>query len=232
MMPTKETQGWNNSSCFNEMWWAVLIFNTLSAEGLKIPKRTQPGRNPCSHDQPGGCVGKAGITQHCWCQGQLTGPKSAFLGLWAGHCHAGMQSAVEMPNHCSATVKKQKQLQGITGSGALAEIITACILTSSTRNRKEKEKMTFMYVLNTKHCLQLREAPSCELLQTKWQLPCSSTSVLLISHRDTTLAKRTSAWPGGVLSFILPLFIFFSLELETLKLHCNSKWRQKTAMIP
>lgn len=59
---------------------------------------------------------------------------------------------MEMPNHCSAAVKKQKQLQGMTGSGALAEIITACTETSSIREQEGKGEEDDIYVrqLNTK----------------------------------------------------------------------------------
>lgn len=63
-----------------------------------------------------------------------------------------MESSMAMPNPCSATAKKQKQLQGITGNGAQAEIITASMLTSSIREQEGKGEEEDIYErqLNTK----------------------------------------------------------------------------------
>ena len=106
-----------------------------------------------------------------------------------------IESTMTMPNHCSATEKKQEQLLGITGNRAQGWKHYASILTPSVREQEGKGEIkttTFMKGNWTqRHCLQLRKPQSYELLETKrvfWE------AIALLLH----LSAISQRWRQGI----------------------------------
>lgn len=163
------------------------------------------------------------------------------LGITMQEWESGIriESAMKIPNHCSATVKKQKQLQGITGNGAQGWNHYCQHFNSQhkrTGRKGKKDDNIYERQLNTKTLPPAQGSTKLWITGNQvsfWskseQLPCSSTFVLFISHEDTILAKRTSAWPGEFCHFFS--LIFFS-RAGALKIALQLQMKAKIAVIP
>lgn len=127
-----------------------------------------------------------------------------------------IESAIKMPNHCSAMEKKQTQLLGITGNRAEGWKHYASILTPSIREQEGKGeiKMTTFVKGNwtQRHWLHLGEPQSCESLETKqvfWEATALVLYLSAISQcwRQDISKKEPPPWSGRFYHFLSLVFI-------------------------
>lgn len=219
----------------------VLIFNTLLPEGLKIPKSSQLWKKPLgemmismtlwSH-QPGVCVGKAGITQESTRRAQTSqvtaqcscGPQRWTLSRALPCRNDNLAQPLKALWRCQIAAlqqwKSKNNCRELLGMEHRAEIMIASILTSSISEQEGKAEDDIYERQPNTNTLPPAQG------STKLWITANQTSFLggscpapppLCYWSDIETQywqKRTSVWPGGSLSLLLPRFFCQSWSLK------------------